>query len=629
MTDGANGQLVGGRYRLGPHLGSGGMGTVWRATDDLLHRDVAVKEVPIPDGLPANEAERLRERYLREARAAARLRHAGVVGVYDVIPEPDRVWIVMEFIEARNLAETLRQDGPMSPERAAVLGLQILDALDHAHRAGVLHRDVKPANVMVTREDQGERAVLTDFGVASVVGDASLTRTGHLVGSPAYLSPERLTGGEVGSPADLWSLGCTLFAAVEGKAPFVRDEQFAVITAITLEPVPPAPRAGNLAPVIAGLLDKDPEQRWDATRTRAALRRVADGLPVETLTATSWGTPPPNDERQNVWMPGDPTGSISGAPVSGTPQEYRLEPSPRADWTPSSIPDLSGPRPVSGSPGINVSGLYESSARQATGRISGTARPTSVPPAAYVRPPSGPPHSAPPYSAGPQAAPEPPRKGRLGLWLLAALLVVLLAGTAGVVARKNGWLDLSGGADPTSSPTEAPPSSSGAPEPAANTYKGDRYTLRYPQTWKVYCMEDPAEIERQGHDGCYFDQLTPAQHTDDNTDLRRSPYVLVIVGKADGTALEQLEREESVAAKKGSFPEYARVQLEEQTYGEHQGAVLEFTHQGVVVNQQHRVRIFRFVQGGQFYEVSLRAPQSSYDDYLAGFEQIAGSLSPA
>ncbi|MFG1927634.1 serine/threonine-protein kinase [Cryptosporangium sp. NPDC048952] len=619
MTDGANGQLVGGRYRLGPHLGTGGMGTVWRATDDLLHREVAVKEVPIPDGLPPSEAERLRERYLREARAAARLRHAGVVGVYDVIPEPDRVWIVMEFIEARNLAELLRQDGPMAPERAAMLGLQVLDALDHAHRAGVLHRDVKPANVMVCREEQGERAVLTDFGVASVVGDASLTRTGHLVGSPAYLSPERLTGGEVGTPADLWSLGCTLFAAVEGKAPFVRDEQFAVITAITLEPVPPAPRAGNLAPVIAGLLDKDPVQRWDAARTRAALGRVADGMPVENLSATSWGTPPVNGERQNVWMPGDPTGPISGGPTPGTPQEYRLEPSPRTDWTPSPIPDLSGPRPVSGSPGVNGTGLYESSVRQVSGgagRVTGSARPTSVPPAGYVHQPRPP--------------EEPRKKSRLGLWLLAALLVVLLAGTAGVVARKNGWLDLSGGADPSGSPTTtaAPSSSPGSSEPAANTFRGDKYTARYPQTWQIYCMEDPAEIAKQGHDGCYFDQLTPAQHTDDNVSLRRSPYVLVIVGKAEGTALEQLQREEEAAAAKDAFPKYERVNLAEQTYGEHRGAVLEFTHEGAVIKQQHRVRIFRFVQDGQFYEISLRSPQASYDDYLPGFEQIAGSLSP-
>jgi eukaryotic-like serine/threonine-protein kinase len=635
VTDGANGQLVGGRYRLGPHLGTGGMGTVWRATDELLHRDVAVKEVPIPDGLPASEAERLRERYLREARAAARLRHAGVVGVYDVLSEPNRVWIVMEYVEARNLAELLRTDGPMSPERAATLGLQVLEALDHAHRAGVLHRDVKPANVLVCSEnsEHGERAVLTDFGVASVSGDASLTRTGHLVGSPAYLSPERLTGGTVGPPADLWSLGCTLFAAVEGRAPFARDEQFAVITAITLEPVPPAPRAGNLSPVITGLLDKDPEQRWDAVRTRAALRRVADGMPVENFSAASWGTPPVHGGQPTWWMPGDPgmpTGSgVSAGPGAPTgpggggdpalspPREYRLEPSPRTDWNPPLVPDLSGPRPVSGG------SVTYGSARPVSGGMphsAGSARPTSVPPSGYgaVAAPPGPP-------------PEEQHGSRLGLWLLAAVLVVLIAGAAGVVARKNGWLDLSRGTStgsPTGSPTASPSLTAGT-APTGNTYRGGKYSVRYPETWNVYCMEDPAEIEKQGHDGCYFDQLTPAAHTDDNTDLRRSPYVLVIVGEAGGTALDQLRAEEKVARDKGSFPDYTRVDLREQTYGSHRGAVLEFTHTGVVVNQKHRVRIFRFVDGGRFYEMSLRAPDKSYADHLPGFEQIAASLTPA
>ncbi|GAA3394132.1 hypothetical protein GCM10020369_62340 [Cryptosporangium minutisporangium] len=577
------------------------MGTVWRATDDLLHRDVAVKEVPIPHGLPSTEAERLRERYLREARAAARLRHAGVVGVYDVLPEPDRVWIVMEYVEARNLAEVLRADGPMSPQRAATLGLQVLDALDHAHRAGVLHRDVKPANVLVCAGEQGERAVLTDFGVASVSGDASLTRTGHLVGSPAYLSPERLTGGDVGPPSDLWSLGCTLFAAVEGKAPFARDEQFAVITAITLEPVPPALRAGNLAPVIAGLLDKDPEQRWDAVRTRGALRRVADGLPVENLSATSWGTPP---ERPAWWMPADPPG-----PITSAPQEYRLDPSPQADWGRASVPfvpDLSGPRPVSGGPGFDPAAVHQMS--------SGTP-PTSVPPHGYGA------------IAAPPGPPAPEQHGsKLGLWLLAAVLVVLLAGAAGVAARKNGWLDLSG--DGTGRTPSASPTATTSAPPSGNQYSSDQYSLRYPETWQVYCLEDPAEIEKQGHEGCYFDHLTPAQHTDDNTVLRRSPYVLVIVGPADGSALQQLQKEEAAAQKLGSFPDYSRALLREQTYGEHRGAVLEFTHTGVVVNQTHRVRIFRFVQGDTFYEISLRAPEKSYGDYLVGFEQIAGSLTP-
>lgn len=578
VTDGANGRLVGGRYRLGPHVGSGGMGTVFRAIDELLHREVAVKEIPIPQGLPAAESERLRERYLREARAAARLRHAGVVGVYDVLPEPDRVWIVMEYVKARNLAEILRQDGPLSPERAAGLGQQLLDALEHAHRAGVLHRDVKPANVLVCDEpgEQHDRAVLTDFGVASVSGDASLTRTGHLVGSPAYLSPERLTGGTVGPPSDLWSLGCTLFAAVEGRAPFARDEQFAVITAITLEPVPLATRAGNLAPILTGLLDKDPEQRWEAIRTRTALRRVADGFAVEQLSATSWGSQPVAGDRPTWWMPPDRP-PVAAHPTAG--------------------------RPASGHPAV------------------GRPMPSARPPGWQGQTSVG--YSS--VSAPPAPSPQPnTRSGsRVGLWLLAAVLVVLLAGSAGVIAKKYGWLDLSGSATPQ-------PTSGGAPTPtlSATVYSSTGYELRYPATWNAFCVTDPAEIEAQGHRGCYFDQLTADKHTDANTELRRSPYVLVIVGTAKGTALEQLTAEEAAARKLNAFPGYARVRMSDYTYGEHEGAVLEFTHTGKVITQPHRIRIFRFVNGDTFYEISLRAPEASYDDYLPGFELIAGSIEP-
>ncbi len=279
--------MVAGRYRLDSHLGSGGMGTVWRGWDEVLRRQVAVKEVTIAPGLPDAEAELLRERYLREARATARLHHPAVVGVYDVIPESGRVWIVMELVNARDLAAVLREEGPLDPIRVAYIGLQLLDALDAAHAAGVLHRDVKPANVLIADED---RTVLTDFGVASVAGDSSLTRTGQLVGSPAYLAPERLTGGTVGPASDLWSLGCTLYAATEGKPPFARPEQFAIIAAITVEPVPPARNAGLLTPVLYGLLEKDQTARWTSAKARAALGRVAAGEQVEST--VGWGAPP-------------------------------------------------------------------------------------------------------------------------------------------------------------------------------------------------------------------------------------------------------------------------------------------------------------------------------------------------
>ena len=623
VTEAANGQLVGGRYRLGPHVGSGGIGTVWRAHDELLHRDVAVKEVPIPEGLPDPEAARLRERYLREARAAARLRHAGVVGVYDVLPEPNRVWIVMEYVNARNLAEVLRADGPMPPDRAAGLGLQILDALDHAHRAGVLHRDVKPANVLVCTDqsEHAERAVLTDFGVASVTGDSSLTRTGHLVGSPAYLSPERLTGGTVGPPSDLWSLGCTLFAAVEGKPPYARDEQFAVITAITLEPVPPAARAGNLAPVLAGLLDKDPDHRWDAVRTRAALKQVAEGDPVDQLSATAWGTPPASGEP-TWWMPAEPPPSPPlPAPAGGHRGVQYGTPIDR--------------NPSGGSPGFPVS------APPVAGYPVAAPPPPPGPatygPAATGRPTSGPPgggsarYGAVPAFNGPPAAKR--RWRRVWRWLLAALIVIVLAAATGVFARKSGWLDgLTPSQRATATPTTTPtttPTATASPSQAGTPFVGPGgYELRYPSAWKPFCLTDPAEIAAQGHAGCYFDTLTAGEHTDTSAVLRNSPYVLVVVGTAKESAYDQLSASEAEARKKNAFPNYHRVTLaDDVSNGSYTGAVLEYTYSGSTV-PAHRVRIFRFVEGDKYYEVSLRSPQADYDAYLPGFEQMVNSIQP-
>jgi serine/threonine protein kinase len=250
--------LLAQRYRILTEVGRGGMGTVWHAHDEALGRDVAVKEVILPHGFSDEEREIQYKRTFREARTAARLSHPGVVAVYDVVEEEGRPWIVMELVRARSLEELIKADGPMSPTRAAVIGRQMLSALHAAHGAGILHRDVKPSNVLVT---DGDRAVLTDFGIAISQGDATLTQTGLLLGSPAYISPERAKGQKAVSASDLWSLGATLYAAVEGKSPFERPDAMASLVAVLTDEADPAPHAGALRPVIEGLLRKDPEQR--------------------------------------------------------------------------------------------------------------------------------------------------------------------------------------------------------------------------------------------------------------------------------------------------------------------------------------------------------------------------------
>ncbi|MFD7686312.1 protein kinase [Streptomyces sp. NPDC059781] len=266
-------RLLAGRYRLGDVLGRGGMGTVWRAEDETLGRTVAVKELRFPSNIDEDEKRRLITRTLREAKAIARIRNNSAVTVFDVVEEDDRPWIVMELVEGKSLAEAIREDGLLEPRRAAEVGLAILDVLRSAHREGILHRDVKPSNVLIAEDG---RVVLTDFGIAQVEGDPSITSTGMLVGAPSYISPERARGHKPGPAADLWSLGGLLYAAVEGTPPYDKGSAIATLTAVMTEPLDEPKNAGPLRDVIYGLLNKDPAQRLDDSGARAMLNAVLD-----------------------------------------------------------------------------------------------------------------------------------------------------------------------------------------------------------------------------------------------------------------------------------------------------------------------------------------------------------------
>ncbi|MEY2246834.1 serine/threonine-protein kinase [Streptomyces sp. BF23-18] len=285
-------RLLAGRYRLGDVLGRGGMGTVWRAEDETLGRTVAVKELRFPSAIDEDEKRRLITRTLREAKAIARIRNNGAVTVFDVVDEDNRPWIVMELIEGKSLAEAIREDGLLTPKRAAEVGLAILDVLRSAHREGILHRDVKPSNVLI---DHDGRVVLTDFGIAQVEGDPSITSTGMLVGAPSYISPERARGHKPGPAADLWSLGGLLYAAVEGVPPYDKGSAIATLTAVMTEPVEQPKNAGPLENVIYGLLAKDPEQRLDEAGARAMLNEV--------LREPEKNVPEPPDATKVVAMP--------------------------------------------------------------------------------------------------------------------------------------------------------------------------------------------------------------------------------------------------------------------------------------------------------------------------------------
>src|SRR5215470_5836046 len=307
------GRVIAGRYSLQQPIGRGAMGVVWRARDMLLDRDVAVKEVVLSASIGADERKNAYQRTLREARTAARLSHRGVVTIYDVAEEDGRPWIVMELVQSRSLDQMLATEGRLKPLRAGRIGQQLLAALAAAHAAGVLHRDVKPSNVLIATDGSGgtrpgapdgwdERAVLTDFGIAQFQGDPRLTQTGMVMGSPGFTAPERIRGGDATPASDLWSLGATIYAAVEGRGPYEqRGGAITTMSAIINEDAPVATNAGRLAPLIAALLRREPSARPSAA---AAARMFAEVLPLlagvadapsaaHPATVRSWHVPEP------------------------------------------------------------------------------------------------------------------------------------------------------------------------------------------------------------------------------------------------------------------------------------------------------------------------------------------------
>ncbi|WP_030380437.1 MULTISPECIES: serine/threonine-protein kinase [unclassified Streptomyces] len=323
-TEGENVRVIAGRYRLRDRLGRGGMGVVWRATDELLARDVAVKELPFDDSLSATEARARRDRTLREARAVAQLGHPHIVVVHDVVEDDERPYIVMELIDGGSLADRLAADGPLDVREVARIGVDLLGALRRAHEAGVLHRDLKPANVLLERGTG--RVVLTDFGIAQVAGATTLTETGSFVGSPEYTAPERMTGAGTGPESDLWSLGALLCAALSGESPFRRDSLGEVLHAVVLDDIRPPERAGPLLPVVRGLLDRDPERRMGATEAERLLREVHETGRAPRGTAT--GRTPGRLARGTAGR--TPLGSYLARTPSYTPTQRDVPQAPAA-----------------------------------------------------------------------------------------------------------------------------------------------------------------------------------------------------------------------------------------------------------------------------------------------------------
>ncbi|KFG74164.1 serine/threonine-protein kinase [Streptomyces mutabilis] len=334
------GRLVAGRYRLGDAIGSGGMGRVWRAHDEVLHRVVAIKELTAALYVSESDQAILLARTRGEARAAARINHSAVVTVHDVLEHDGRPWIVMELVEGRSLADAVKEQERVEPREAARIGLWVLRALRAAHTAGVLHRDVKPGNVLLA--DDG-RVLLTDFGIAQIEGDSTITRTGEVVGSVDYLAPERVRGHDPGPASDLWALGATLYTAVEGRSPFRRTSPLTTMQAVVEEEAGEPRYAGPLAPVIDALLRKDPATRPDVTEAEQMLAEAAEGRRPKSAQAyvpTQYSGPSRQDGTVHPGAAG-PVGGTTATPHRTTTGPTAVGPVPMGH--PATGPVPTGP----------------------------------------------------------------------------------------------------------------------------------------------------------------------------------------------------------------------------------------------------------------------------------------------
>jgi Protein kinase domain len=667
------GRVIAGRYRLEAPIGRGAMGVVWRARDQLLDRDVAVKEVQIAETLTAAERANAFQRTLREAKTAARLNHPGVVTVYDVAEDGGRPWIVMQLVDAQSLDQVLATSGPLSPRRAAEVGRQLLSALSVAHAAGVMHRDVKPSNVLLGRDDQ---AVLTDFGIATFQGDPRLTQTGMVMGSPGFTAPERIRGEDASPASDLWSLGATLYAAVEGHGPFEqRGGAVTTMSAIINEDAPPAPAAGALGPVIAALLRRQPADRPDAS---AATRMINDALrlmpvvPGETSVDARSGRPTAG---------GDPFGALSGADTHAggesapggtaatTPQPV-LGDVTRYDEAAHERPTQYGARP----PHDQVT-QYDPKGRWGPG---GSASGQAAPPPDFSSwydpsPRSGPAPSAQPWSgagyqagaaygagsgyqagagqrqgagpAGPGAAapsgarpdypaPAPaPRRRRTGLWIALILLAVLGAGAgaATIVLLRHGSTGApsgQGSSPPASTGTGALPpatlqivdavnTSPGALPPGWATFTHHAtgtqtagFTIAAPTSWLQSTTGNQTYLKDPSANANILIDLTP--HTFPNDMVREAEYI----------------RDQSLA--KNRFPGYVQLGLAAETIRGTPGAWWKFTwvDNGVTQEAIDLLFVLQTSAGPQSYALYMTAPASMWSQMRPIFDEQAETFKP-
>ncbi|MEV6798972.1 protein kinase [Micromonospora rifamycinica] len=603
--------LVAGRYRLLHLVGTGGMGRVWLARDEMLHRDVAVKEVVPPHWLAESEREELQLRTLREARTAARLNHPNVVRIYDVVHDGDSPWIVMEYVASRSVQQLLSDDGPLDPHRVAGIGLAVLAALRAAHAAGVLHRDVKPHNVLVA--DDG-RVVLTDFGLATFDGgDGVMTGPGMVLGSPQFVAPERARDGVSDPRTDLWSLGATLYAAVEGQSPYARSSAMATLSALATEPPDPARRAGQLRPVLDGLLRRDPDRRLTAAEAEPLLRAA--------LAATSVppGDPAPGRPHRPPADPAPRRRDLPRAPLPADPVPQRRDPpADRRDLPSAALPGNPAPdrHRLPPAPGGPVA-----AARAA----DPTVRPAGPPDRAWTG--GGPTTGG--TARDTTALPAGIRRRRRIALVAVAVAGTLLAGAGTTLALRAGDSTPpspgAGAGDPVARPAAfpcaAPAPANATPVRSAPPPSGERFGLVPGWTW----YEDPAGFRIAAPAGWL-------RYTEGTVTCLREPggprVLSVAPGDAPADPVAHWRAEERRLTDDGRLAGYRRVEISalDMFRG---GALWECEWTGPADIRLHTARLLVRVAPERAYTVSWLTDQFDWQVNATYFLMIRQSFRPA
>ncbi|MEV0240543.1 serine/threonine-protein kinase [Streptomyces sp. NPDC050674] len=576
------GLLVAGRYRLAESIGSGGMGRVWRAHDEVLHRSVAIKELTAALYVSESEQAILLARTRAEARAAARINHSAVVTVHDVLEHDGRPWIVMELVEGRSLADAVKEEGRVEPREAARIGLWVLRALRAAHTAGVLHRDIKPGNVLLARD---RRVLLTDFGIAQIEGDTTITRTGEVVGSVDYLAPERVRGHDPGPSSDLWALGATLYTAVEGRSPFRRTTPLTTMQAVVEEEAAELRHAGPLAPVITALLRKDPGARPDVAEAEQMLAEAAEGRRpngAQAYVPTQFGGTTPYREAGSGTGTGHAPAGTSGSGSVGTG------------------PAGSGAM-GSGSPGTGSVGAG------GFGAGSGSHTGTPLPPLAGTAASGASTAGTPPYgpaTAGPMTGPRQTGSGRRRrlrtLALVVALAAVIGGGTAVVLQQWNEGRSARDGGSGTTTSTGTERSGGPVPDSWVRYDDPAGFSLHLPKGWKRKPFGPQDEIKQ-------------IDYTPDG-----GKHFVRIAIDASPDFADAKSHQEDLEQQLQGLVDYKRVTMRENTYRDRRGSLWEYTWTALakdppyVAGPRHAIEETYFSRDGVEYAIYMSSPEQDW-----------------